>query len=218
MRQQASGLKTIETGAARGPEDLGYTMSLWRVIGIALAGLGLGLVATALTLDRGWDPGQQMVGAWSRQAPVESSTSDPYRRALSAVNGEVSLALNEGVSLQAQRDDGGFRLLRSCSYRVAGAMSKARLWTLSVIDQDGRVIDNPARRYGFTSSNVLRDLQGNFSIVLGPEARPGNWLPTPGAGPMTLVLRLYDTPLSDREGGNAAAVTPSIERQSCAAT
>ena len=217
MRHQASDLNAAATDTALGSRDLGHIVSLWRVIGIALAGLALGLVATAMTLDRAWDPGQQMVGPWSRQGPIEAPTSDPYRRALLAVTGQVSLALNEGIVFQAQRDDSGFRLLRSCSYRVAGAMSKARFWTLSVIDQDGRVIDNPARRYGFTSSNVVRDLSGTMSVVLGPEARPGNWLPTPGAGPMTLVLRLYDTPLSDREGGSAAAVTPSIERLSCAA-
>ena len=218
MRHQASDLNPIETDPERGLTDLGQILSIWRVIGIALAGVGLGLVATALTLDREWDPGQQTVGAWSRQGPVESPASDPYRRALLAATGEVSLAQNEGVLFQAQRDDSGYRLLRSCRYRVAGPMSKARFWTLSVVDQDGRVIDNPAQRYGFTSSNVVRDLSGDVSVVLGPEARSGNWLPTPGAGPMTLVLRLYDTPLSDREGGIAAAITPSIERQSCGAS
>ena len=150
------------------------------------------------------------------KGPVESTASDPYRRALLAETGQVPLALNEGVLFQAQRDDSGFQLLRSCTYRVAGPMSKARFWTLSAIGQDERAIDNLAHRFGFTSSNVVRDLSGNFTLVLGPEAQSGNWLPTPGRGPMTLDLRLYDTPISDREGGTAAIVMPSIERQSCA--
>ena len=218
MRHYTSDLIPIETDAERDLPDLGPLLSIWRVIGIALAGLGLGLAATALTLDRAWDPGRQTIGAWSRPGPVEASTSDPYRRALLAETGQVSLAPNEGVLFQAQRDDSGFQLLRNCRYRVTGPMSKARFWTLSAFDQDGRLIGNPAQRYGFTSSDVVRDLSGDFAVVLGPEAQPGNWLPTPGAGPMTLVLRLYDTPLSDRTGGTAAAITPSIERQSCGAS
>ena len=217
MRHQASDLIPIGTDADRVP-GADPVSSPWRGIAIALAGLGLGLVATALTLDRAWDPGRQTVGAWSREGPVESAASDPYRRALLAETGQLPLASNEGVLFRAERDDSGFRLLRSCSYRVAGPMSKARFWTLSATDLDGRVIDNPAHRYGFTSSNVVRDLSGDFTVVLGPEARSGNWLPTPGRGLLTLDLRLYDTPLSDREGGNTAAVMPSIVRQSCAAS
>ncbi len=217
MRHQTSDLIPIGTDADRLVSGVDHVLSTWRALGIALAGLALGLVATALTLDRELDPGRQMVGAWSREASVDSAASDPYRRALLAETGQMPLVLNEGVLFQAQRDDSGFRLLRTCTYRLAGPMSKARLWTLTAIDEDERVIDNPAHRFGFTSSNVVRDLSGNFALVLGPEAQPGNWLPTPGRGPMTLDLRLYDTPLSDREGGTAAVVMPSIERQSCAA-
>ena len=215
MRQQASDLIPVGTDEASFAPGSDHVLSTWQGIGIALAGLGLGLVATALTLDRQWDPGQQMIGAWSREGTVETAASDPYRRALLAETGQVSLASNEGLLFQAKRDDGGFRLLRSCSYRVAGPMSKARFWTLSATDQDGRAIGNAAHRTGFTSSNVVRDLSGDFSIVLGPAAQSGNWLPTPGRGPMILDLRLYDTPLADREGGTAAAVMPSIVRQSC---
>ena len=218
MRHQASDLIPMGIDADAFVPGVGHVVSTWRGIGIAVTGLGLGLFATALTLDREWDPGRQMVGAWSREGPVDSAASDPYRRALLAETGEVALALNEGILFQAKRDDTGFRLLRSCNYRVTGPMSKARFWTLSANDQDGHVIDNPAQRYGFTSSNVVRDLSGEFTIAVGPEARPGNWLPTPGRGPMTIDLRLYDTPLADREGGNTAAVMPSIVRQSCAAS
>ena len=76
MRHQASDLNAIEVGTASGSQELVHIVSLWRIIGIALAGLGLGLVATALTLKREWDPGEQTVGAWSRQGSVETSTSE----------------------------------------------------------------------------------------------------------------------------------------------
>ncbi len=217
MRQQASEVSPIGTDADPFAPGVSRKPSHWRGVGIALAGLGLGLGATALTIQREWDPGRQMFGAWSRERPVESSASDPYRRALLAETGELSLAPNEGVLFKAQRDDSGFQLLRSCSYRVDGPLTQARIWTLAAIDQNGFVIDNPAHRYGFTSANVLRDLSGEFSIEIGPEARSGNWLPTSGRGSMTLDLRLYDTPIDDREGGSSALVLPSILRHSCAA-
>ena len=82
-RHRASDLIPSATGAGP-PRGDDQVLSMWRGIGIALAGLGLGLVATALTLDRGTDPGRRMIGAWSREASVESAASDPYRRALLA--------------------------------------------------------------------------------------------------------------------------------------
>jgi hypothetical protein len=45
---------------------------------------------------------------------------------------------------------------------------------------------------------------------------PGNWLPTSGAGRMTIVLTLYDTPLSI-EIGNAELLLPQVTREGCGA-
>ena len=51
------------------------------------------------------------------------------------------------------------------------------------------------QRHGFTSQEIIRRADGSFDIMIGPRARPGNWLPTGGVERYVLVLRLYDTPI-----------------------
>lgn len=184
---------------------------------IALLGLALGLGATALVLARGWDPGAVAVGPWVARPRVGTTAIDPYARAALARSGAVPLAANEGLSFTATTDDTGYRLLRTCAYRLAGGMPVARLWTLTATDEAGRTLDGPAHRSAFSSTGVLRDADGDFAIAVGPEARPGNWLPLAGTGPLTLTLRLYGTPLTANPNDVAAAPLPSIARQACRA-
>ena len=77
-------------------------------------------------------------------------------------------------------------------------------------------MDTAAHRAAFTSATVIRDASGAATIEIGPEAQPGNWLPTAGTGPMDLVLRFYDTPLADTRRDLAAATLPAVTRVSCA--
>lgn len=188
-----------------------------RSVAVALAGTALGLAATALVLSRGWDPGTVRVGPWSMHPGVGTPSIDPYARAGFARTGEVPLAANEGLVFTAATDDTGFRLLRGCTYAVGGGVPAARFWTLTATDEDGRTLDGPARRSSFASNTVTRDIEGRFSIAVSAEARPGDWLPASGTGPMLLTLRLYGTPLAGGAGGVADAVLPSIARLACAA-
>ena len=75
----------------------------------------------------------------------------------------------------------------------------------------------PVMREGFTSTEVLRDVDGRFSIVLAPDVQPGNWLPMPrAAGPVRLALRLYDTPVAASAGTVERSAVPTISRTECA--
>ncbi len=185
-------------------------------LAIAVLGLAFGLSATALVLSRGWDPGAVAIGPWVARPQVGTPSIDPYAAADLARSGAVPMAANEGLAFRATTDDTGYRLLRSCSYRVAGAMPAARFWTLTATGTDGRTLDNPAQRTGFTSRDVVRALGGRFVIEVAPAARPGNWLPLSGEGPLTLTLRLYDTPLAGNGAEVATASMPSLTRVSCA--
>ncbi|MGI3904102.1 MAG: DUF1214 domain-containing protein [Janthinobacterium lividum] len=186
-------------------------------LAIAALGLTLGLGATELVVARAWDPGAVAVGPWVARPQVGSVAIDPYSRADLAHSGELPLAANEGLAFTATTDDTGYRLVRNCIYRVAGAAPAARFWTLTAGGADGRSIDLN-HRSAFTSVEVVRDLEGRFTIAVAPTARPGNWLQVSGEGTLTLLLRLYDTPLAGSAGEVAAAKLPSITRQSCSAS
>ena len=187
------------------------------LLGIAVAGLALGLLATAIVLYRGWSPGAVSVGPWTASPRIGTTAIDPYTRAELSRSGAVPLAANEGLAFTATTDDTGYRLLRSCSYRVSGTVPAARFWSLTGSGSDGRTIDNAADRAAFTSRDVVRAIAGQFTIEVAPSARPGNWLPLSGQGPLTLTLRLYDTPLAGNAAEVASATLPSLTRLSCTA-
>jgi hypothetical protein len=87
---------------------------------------------------------------------------------------------------------------------------------LSVVDREGFPVGNAAGRYGFRSSEILRDADGGFSIFVSASAHAGNWLPIGAPDPFALVLRLYDSPLSATAGGIEKRAAPSIVREACA--
>ena len=65
-------------------------------------------------------------------------------------------------------------------------------WSLAVFDASGKLIRNDAGRHSFSSDTVMRAPSGRVAIHLARSARPGNWLPTGGAGRLTLVLQIED--------------------------
>jgi hypothetical protein len=85
-----------------------------------------------------------------------------------------------------------------------------------VVDREGQPIENAAGRYGFRSSEILRDGDGAFAVFVSASAHAGNWLPIGAAKPFLLVLRLYDSPLSATAGGIDKSAAPSVERIGCA--
>jgi hypothetical protein len=189
----------------------------WKVAATALVGGALGLGATGLTVARGFGFDIVQAGPWRAMPQVPATGGDPYARAAVARSGRAPLGSAEGLGFTAVVDSSGAKLNANCDYRIAGAMPSARFWTLTVTDTKGHLVesDGPARRTGFTSSEIVRDAKGDFVIRLAREARPGNWLPlTPGV--FTLALRLYDSPHSLSAGVLDASEMPFISRERCA--
>ncbi|MEJ1157986.1 DUF1214 domain-containing protein [Prosthecomicrobium sp. N25] len=163
---------------------------LLAVIVAVVAGLG----STYLAVGEGWLFRTYRAGEWTAWPEGGSTAPDPYARALIARTAQVPLGAGEGIAFFATRDSNGQPIRGGCEYLLSGETPPARLWTLGVVDAKG---DPPAHRSGrtfFTSREVLRRPDGHIEVALSPQARPGNWLPLPDSGALTLILRLYDSP------------------------
>ena len=90
-------------------------------------------------------------------------------------------------------------------------------WSLGVFDARGHLIANDADRYEFTSDTIAPNPNGSFVVTLGRDARPGNWLPTSGAGRLVLVFTVLDpsTGLSSEAREARNKMLPVIRREGC---
>ena len=140
---------------------------------------------------------------------------DPYALAANDRSGVLPLGVAEGLTFVARTDDAGAAFSGGCDYLVKGPMPEARNWTLSLLDGDGFPVAGPAKRYGFTSAEVLRTVGQPVSIRVAPQARDGNWLPSGGARGYALMLRLYDTGLSTVGTVFDAKTMPHIIKGEC---
>lgn len=181
----------------------------------ALIGIALGLAVTFVTLERGFGFGAVRAGPWTAWPRVGASDIDPYARAVLSRSGEIPLAAAQGIAFYARVDDTGAGLSGACDYVISGAVPAARFWTLTLTDPDGRLVENVAHRYAFTSAEILRRSDNSFSIAVAPDARPGNWLPSERRRPFVLVLKLYDAIASASPSGLAGTTTPAIKRGRC---
>jgi hypothetical protein len=184
------------------------------IVGAAVAGTLGGLALTWAAVDSRIFESRMRYGAWQGDPRAGGVTADPYTRAGLARSGELPLGGGEGATYVARRDDAGRPLEAACVYRVAGPALPARWWTLTVTTPDGRLVETPTGRMGFTSRELVRAADGAFEIVVAPRLSSGNWLPAAPGGPFQLVLRLYDTPLASTATFTAPAL-PAVTAERC---
>jgi hypothetical protein len=175
----------------------------------------IGLGATWLALNEGIAYGGVTIGAWTAWPKNGTSGVDPYARAMFARSGELPVGSGDGVTFYARADDAGRPFDGRCDVMLSGTTPQARFWTLTLYDPDGKLIANTVRRHGFTSQEIIRKANGTFEIMVGPRARPGNWLPTGGVERYVLALRLYDTPVGLATRSGRDVPMPSISPGGC---
>jgi hypothetical protein len=190
-----------------------------RLIFITLLALvlaaGIGLGSTYLTSTRGTDLGTLKIGAWTARPKVGTADVDPYARATIARSGELPVGTGDGIAFTATADDKKKPLDGRCDVVVSGVTPPARFWTLTLFDNNGRLVANSLQRYGFTSQEIVRASDGTFEIRIASRSRAGNWLPTGGIERYMLMLRLYDTPVGVATRTQRDAPMPSISTVGC---
>ncbi|MXQ14484.1 DUF1214 domain-containing protein [Microvirga makkahensis] len=205
-------------GAARAPASRPISFrtvpTAFLIVYSLLLALAVGLGSTYFILKGDPPFGSLTLGPWKAWPALGSTSADPYMRAILARRGDVPLAIGEGLGFTATTDSDGRALDSACTYRVGADTPAARLWTFSVYDQNGRLLQTELGRNSFTSAEVLRDGQGRFTITLSRSLQDGNWLQLPPSGGFSMALRLYDTPGAAGTGLTESSF-PVIERVEC---
>jgi hypothetical protein len=186
-----------------------------RAASAMIAGLAIGLLATALSLDAGYGFNSLRAGPWTAWPHTGGAGIDPYARAVISRSGEAPLGRDQGLAFIARTDSDGAPLNADCEYRIADPLPAARYWTIALASPDGRLLANSTERYGYSSVDVLRKEGGAFEIDVAREARPGNWLSPGEARDFVVMLRLYDTSL-DIDTNPDPNSFPKIVKLGCA--
>lgn len=176
----------------------------------------LGLGSSWYMIDIGTPLTTERQGPWVSWTSAGRADADPYTRAHIARFGTLQLSAEMTLTYVANSDSEGRRLHSSCDYSVEGREPGTSWWSLTVFDDRGELITNPADRYDFTSQSIALRPDGTFAVTLARDARPGNWLPTGGAGRLALVFTTLDatTPLLTKSSEGHKPL-PEIRRIQC---
>jgi len=202
-----SGFGVVRAVAAR---TLAFIGNLGLFIGIALLG---GIGTSWYMIEMGSSLTTVKVGPWVSWPAAGTVDADPYTRARMLRHGSLPISGNVARTFEARTDDTGQRLHSSCDYVVEGNAMHDGWWSLSIYDDQGRLIPNAAGRHSFNSSTIARSADGSFLVSLARDARPGNWLPTGGVGRLSLVLTLLEV-ASDFDQV-AESVLPEVRKVAC---
>lgn len=168
-----------------------------RFILVILAGVLLGLMSAWWAVGNLRFEGTRNIGQWSMQN--DGAKANPYEAARAARRGGGGLGPSEGIELITEVAADNQPLKAACSYLIAGPTPQGVLWTLTVSDRDGRLPNNPARRFGFTSLDAMTfGPARQVRISIGRDVRPGDFIATTGLSNLRVTLRLYSPALATR--------------------
>jgi len=171
------------------------------VLGIGLAWLAIG--ANLPSIHN---------GAWHYDPLVGSVAADPYLRARVAKVGFLALKNSEALYFFAGTDDQGDPLRCEHTYLIEGRDFDCRWWSITAYDEDDFLIPNDQERYSYNMTNLERNADGGYTIVLSRSPKPGNWIPTGAGENFSLMLRIYNPTSVVRDNISTMAL-PRITRE-----
>ena len=176
----------------------------------------LGLGSAYYVIDQGFALIAPNTGPWKTWINAGSLAADPYTRARIARFGDLPITSASGLTFVATTDSEGRKLSSACEYEIVARPLAAVWWSIALFDREGELIPNKADRHAFNSQNLTVLPDGTQRITLGPEARPGHWLPSGEDHDLTLVLRMI-RPLSinQQRQGLGFQSLPAIQKGDC---
>lgn len=185
------------------------------VIYVLLLGIVGGIVSVSWSLGGEYPVGAVSVGPWTSWPAHGTVNIDPYSLALINIKNKIPLGTGEGIQFRATHDNHGQRLVSSCSYLIGSDVPASRYWTMSFYDSNGKALNTSLKRSGYTSSEVLRNPDGKFSIFARTDPYPGNWIQLENRQSFEIILRLYDLPASMTSALLEYQTLPTIIQQGC---
>lgn len=182
-----------------------------------LIAIATGVLSARYMVNHGSVVASRTYGPWVQWTVAGRSDADPYTRAHLAKTGTLNITADSAGVFEANSDASGAYLHSSCDYLIEGPYPQGLWWSVAVYDKSGKLITNDAQRYAFTSDTVAANPDGSYIITLGRDARPGNWLPTGGAGRLVAVFTLLDpaTGFSEEQRAERYKMLPDIRREGC---
>jgi hypothetical protein len=187
------------------------------VIIVVAIGLILGGFSAWYSIRQNHGLGGIEAGPWTAWPFAGGADSDPYTTAKVSRDGTIPLGATEGLAFEAMTDNQGETLTFKCDYTISGITPPSKLWTITVYNQDGQVVQpTKGNKSALSSSKLLRFPDGSFRISVSRKPQAGNWLSISGEGNFYFVLRVYDTPVTSTSG-QINPQMPNIIRQDCEA-
>ncbi len=177
--------------------------------------LGGGIASVWYALNTNSSFGAISIGSWTAFPDAGTPDADPYSTARRARDGELPMGQAEGLPFFAKTDSDGRTLSTRCNYRINGKVPAARFWTIHTASPSLIALETkPFRNDALHSRQLLRAPDGSFSITVGPDPAPGNWISVTAAGSMVMVLTLFDTQIASAVT-SASEEFPNIIRIQC---
>lgn len=185
-----------------------YTITL-------VGGMAVGLGAAWALTNGGLGQGGVRNGPWSTSLGYGTKATDPLTRAMVARSGLLALPARETIYWLARTDGAGAKLDGNCRYALSGAPLDARWWSVTVYDDKGYLVDNPARVWSVNGANVALDAKGEWRVTISPDKPDGAaWLPGIKGQSFQLTLRMYNPGDAFRANPEKAAL-PRIVKEGC---
>lgn len=146
------------------------------------------------------DLGNAEVNGWKiARSDIGDYGTNYAARAVVAHGGLGANTPQDAVYPATRVDDHGAQLRADRTYLLHFAADQTPpvngFWSLTMYDERGFFVENPANRYAVRGDALTRGPDGSIDIYIQREnpgpAKQANWLPTPAAGDFNLMLRIY---------------------------
>ncbi len=131
-------------------------------------------------------------GVWYTDRGFGSKDATALTRAYVAVVGLLALSREETIYYLAHTDESGDPISSDHAYEITGIGLPARWWSITLYDADHFLTPNAEGRYSVRATDMEREADGSFRIILSREEMTGNWIPMGEGRDMSLLLRMYN--------------------------